>query len=125
MHNNHHSIQVPCKFQINRFINNREVDDPNTRAVDDQGTRAVDIPSIRAVDDPIQSWVILALVTRILSSVTCFSTPVIFFDTQYSTLLYSGFVDITPLLTPLLTILRVTVLKTLKSQYSSIGRSIG
>ena len=53
MHNNHHSIQVPCKFQINRFINNREVDDPNTRAVDDQGTRAVDIPSIRAVDDPI------------------------------------------------------------------------
>jgi len=53
MHNNHHSIQVPCKFQINRFINNRAVDDPNTRAVDDQGTLAVDIPSIRAVDDPI------------------------------------------------------------------------
>ena len=53
MHNNHHSIQVPCKFQINRFINNRAVDDPNTRAVDDQGTRAGDIPSIRAVDDPI------------------------------------------------------------------------
>ena len=46
-------MQVPCKFQINRFINNRAVDDPNTRAVDDQGTRAVDIPSIRAVDDPI------------------------------------------------------------------------
>ena len=46
-------MQVPCKFQINRFINNRAVDDPNTRAVDDQGTRADDIPSIRAVDDPI------------------------------------------------------------------------
>ena len=46
-------MQVPCKFQINRFINNRAVDDPNTRAVDDQGTRAGDIPSIRAVDDPI------------------------------------------------------------------------
>ena len=53
MHNNRHSMQVPCKFQINRFINNRAVDDPNTRAVDDQGTRAGDIPSIRAVDDPI------------------------------------------------------------------------
>ena len=53
MHNNRHSIQVPCKFQINRFINNREVDDPNTRAVDDQGTRAVDDPSIRVVDDPV------------------------------------------------------------------------
>ena len=51
MHNKHHSIQVPCKFQINRFINNREVDDPNTRTVYDQGTRAVDIPSIRAVYD--------------------------------------------------------------------------
>ena len=46
-------MQVPCKFQINRFINNRAVDDPSTRAVDDQGTRAVDDPSIRAVDDPI------------------------------------------------------------------------
>ena len=46
-------MQIPCKFQINRFINNRAVDDPNTRAVDDQGTLAVDIPSIRAVDDPI------------------------------------------------------------------------
>ena len=53
MHNNRHSMQIPYKFQINRFINNRAVDDPNTRAVDDQGTRAVDIPSIRAVDDPI------------------------------------------------------------------------
>ena len=53
MHNNRHSMQILCKFQINWFINNRAVDDPNTRAVDDQGTRAVDIPSIRAVDDPI------------------------------------------------------------------------
>ena len=42
MHNNRHSIQVPCKFQINRFINNRAVDDPITRAVDYPSTRAVD-----------------------------------------------------------------------------------
>ena len=53
MNNNHHSIQVPCKFQINRFINNQAIYDLSTRAVDDQGTRAVDDPSIRAVDDPI------------------------------------------------------------------------
>ena len=53
MRNNHKGKQVSCNFQINQFINNRAVDDPNTRAVDDQGTRAVDIPSIRAVDDPI------------------------------------------------------------------------
>ena len=46
-------MQIPCKFQINRFINNRAVDDPITRVVDDQGTRAVDDPSIRAVDDPV------------------------------------------------------------------------
>ena len=46
-------MQIPCKFQINRFINKRAVDDPSTRAVDDQGTRAVEDPSIRAVDDPI------------------------------------------------------------------------
>ena len=46
-------MQVHCKFQINRFINYRAVDDPSTHAVDDQGTLAVDIPSIRAVDDPI------------------------------------------------------------------------
>ena len=46
-------MQIPCKFQINRLINNRAVDDPSTRAVDDQGTRAFEDPSIRAVDDPI------------------------------------------------------------------------
>ena len=46
-------MQIPCKFQINWFINNRAVDDLNTRAVDDQGTRAVDDLSIRAVNDPI------------------------------------------------------------------------
>ena len=45
-------MQIPCKFQINRFINNRAVDDPITRVVDDQGTQAVDDPSIRAVADP-------------------------------------------------------------------------
>ena len=46
-------MQEPSKFQINRFINNRAVDDPSTRALDDQVTRAVDDPSIQAVDDPI------------------------------------------------------------------------
>jgi len=46
-------MQVPCRFQINRFINKRALDDPITRAVDDQGTRAIEDPNIRAVDDPI------------------------------------------------------------------------
>ena len=51
VNNNHHSIQVPCKFQINRFINNQAIYDLSTRAVDDQGTRAVGDPITRVVDD--------------------------------------------------------------------------
>ena len=52
MYNNHHRKQVPCKFQINRFIIKRADDDQITRAIDDQGTRAVDDQGIRAVEDP-------------------------------------------------------------------------
>ena len=47
-------MQVPCKFQINQYINKRAVDDPNTRAVDDrlavddcEGARRAAIAALR------------------------------------------------------------------------------
>ena len=53
--NDHYSTQVPYQFQINRFINNRAVDDPITRVVADQlavddcgGARWAAIAALRA-----------------------------------------------------------------------------
>ena len=50
--NKHQNMLVPCKFQINWFINKRAVADTRTRTVDDQGTRAVDDQITWTVDDP-------------------------------------------------------------------------